>query len=62
MMGGLFGEEGEGRMIWSLKTALLNGFKGPVVSFSLLVARMEDWETPVEGALAIWLAALGVVF
>ena len=61
MIGGLFGEVGEGRMIWSLKTARLDGFQGPV-SFSLLVARMEEWDTPVEGALAIWQAALGVVF
>ena len=42
MIGGLFGEVGEGRMIWSLKTALLKGFKGPAVSFSFLLARIED--------------------
>lgn len=54
---------GEGRMIWSLNTALLalslGGLKGSA-SFSVLVARIEDWETPVEGAFAIKDAALGV--
>ena len=52
-------------MIWSLKTALLalsrGGLKGSD-SFSKFVARMEDCETPVEGAFAIKEAALGVVF
>ena len=52
-------------MIWSLNTALLalsrGGLKGSD-SFSKLVARMEDCETPVEGAFAIKEAALGVVF
>ena len=63
MMGGVLGLVGEGRMIWSLNTALLalslGGLKGSA-SFSVLVARMEDWETPVEGAFAIRDAALGV--
>ena len=52
-------------MIWSLNTALRalsrGGLKGSD-SFSKLVARMEDCETPVEGAFAIKEAALGVVF
>ena len=65
MIGGVFGEVGEGRMIWSLNTALLalsrGGLKGSD-SFSKFVARMEDCETPVEGAFAIKEAALGVVF
>lgn len=63
MIGGLLGLVGEGRMIWSLNTALralsLGGLKGSV-SFSKLVARIEDCDTPVEGALAIREAALGV--
>ena len=63
MMGGVLGLVGEGRMIWSLNTALLalslGGLKGSA-SFSVLVARIEDWETPVEGAFAIKDAALGV--
>lgn len=50
-------------MIWSLNTALralsLGGLKGSA-SFSKLVARIEDCDTPVEGALAIREAALGV--
>lgn len=50
-------------MIWSLNTALralsLGGLKGSA-SFSKLVARIEDWDTPVEGAFAISEAALGV--
>jgi hypothetical protein len=65
MMGGLFGFVGEGRMIWSLKTARRpfsrGGLKGSA-SFSVLVASMEDWDTPVEGALAISEAAFGVAF
>lgn len=65
MIGGVFGEVGEGKMIWSLNTARLalsrGGLKGSD-SFSVFVARMEDCETPVEGAFAIKEAALGVVF
>ena len=56
MMGGMLGEVGEGRVSLSLNTALL-ALSRPG-SFSLL--RIEDWETPVEGALAMRLAALGV--
>jgi len=44
-MGGVFGEVGEGRMIWSLNTARralsFGGLNGSD-SFSVLVARMED--------------------
>lgn len=56
MMGGMLGEVGEGRVSLSLNTARLAlSLPG---SFSLL--RMEDWDTPVLGAFAIRLAALGV--
>jgi len=62
MMGGLLGLVGLGRVIGSQNMALrplsrggLNGSD----SFSL-VARIEDCETPVEGAFAISKAALGV--
>lgn len=50
-------------MIWSLNTARLalslGGLKGSD-SLSKFVARIEDCDTPVEGALAIREAALGV--
>ena len=45
IMGGVFGEVGDGRMIWSLNTARralsFGGLNGSD-SFSVLVARMED--------------------
>lgn len=45
IMGGVFGEVGEGKMIWSLNTARralsFGGLNGSD-SFSVLVARMED--------------------
>lgn len=55
---------GLGRVIGSQNTARLalsrGGLKGSL-SFSL-VARIDDCDTPVDGALAIRDAALGVVF
>ena len=41
IIGGFFGESGEGKMIWSLKTALLKGFE-VFEAFSLVPASMED--------------------
>lgn len=63
MMGGLLGLVGLGRVIGSQKMARLpfslGGLKGSASLFSL-VARIEDWLTPVDGAFAIREAALGV--
>ena len=41
IIGGFFGESGEGKMIWFLKTALLKGFEA-FEAFSLVLASMED--------------------
>jgi len=63
-MGGLFGLVGLGRVIGSQNTARLALSRGGLNgshSFSF-VARIDDWDTPVEGALAIRDAAFGVVF
>lgn len=64
IIGGLFGLVGLGRVIGSQNTARRalsrGGLKGSL-SFSF-VARIDDWDTPVEGALAIRDAAFGVVF
>ena len=63
MMGGMLGLVGLGRVRVSLNTARRprsrGGLKGSGSSLSL-VARMEECDTPVLGALAIRLAALGV--
>jgi len=66
-MGGILGLVGLGRVRLSLNMARrprslggLNGSPGSLL-FSL-VARMEDCDTPVLGALAIRFAAFGVVF
>ena len=65
MMGGMLGLVGLGRVRVSLNTARRprsrGGLKGSGSSLSL-VARMEECDTPVLGALAIRLAALGVAF
>jgi len=65
IMGGMLGLVGLGRVRLSLNTARLalsrGGLKGSGSIFSL-AERIEDWDTPVLGALAIRLAALGVAF
>ena len=63
MMGGMLGLVGLGRVRLSLNMALLPrsraGLETSTSAFSLL-DKMEDWDTPVDGALAMRLAALGV--
>ena len=63
MMGGMLGLVGLGRVRLSLNMALLprslGGLQGSGSAFSLL-ERIEDCDTPVDGALAIRLAAFGV--
>ena len=62
-MGGMLGLVGLGRVRLSLNMALLPrsraGLETLTSAFSLL-DKMEDWDTPVDGALAMRLAALGV--
>ena len=62
MMGGLLGLVGLGRVIGSQNIALRPFSRGGLNgsdSFSF-EASIEDWETPVEGALAMSEAAFGV--